>query len=324
MSNIREVAKKAGVGVATVSRAFSGKGYVAPETKKRILEVAEKLDYKPNEIARNLSSNRTGIIGIVVPDIENPFWGKFLKCVEVELYNQGFKALICNTIGISNREQDFIDFAKRKVVDGLIVGSHSLPNEAYIGLKSPVISFERDMGPGITQVCSNNAQGGRLAAEKLLKAGCKEVLQLGGTYNGHTPADQRHYEFKRIMEEAGVKVTTVGMSWDMVEYDYYRKTVENYMEVFDQVDGIFTADLGAYYALATAKKKGIKVPDQLKIIGFDGLEVTRMSDPVITTIVQDIPTLSRICVTCIVDLLNGKKVEPKYVVDVSLQEGGTV
>ena len=135
MSNIREVAKLAGVGVATVSRALSGKGYVAPETKKKILDVAEKLDYKPNEIARNLSSQRTGIIGIVVPDIENPFWGKFLKHVEIELYNQGFKALICNTIGISNREQDFVDFLKRKVVDGLIVGSHSLPNEAYVGLR---------------------------------------------------------------------------------------------------------------------------------------------------------------------------------------------
>lgn len=324
MSNIREVAKLAGVGVATVSRALSGKGYVAPETKKKILDVAEKLDYKPNEIARNLSSQRTGIIGIVVPDIENPFWGKFLKHVEIELYNQGFKALICNTIGISNREQDFVDFLKRKVVDGLIVGSHSLPNEAYVGLRQPVISFERDMGPDITQVCSNHSQGGRLAAEALLKAGCKQVLQLGGTYNGHTPADLRHYEFQKIMEEAGAKVTTVGMSWDMVEYNYYRKTMENYMEMFSQVDGIFTADIGAYYCLAIAKKKGIKVPEQLKIIGFDGLEITRMSDPTITTIVQDIPTLSRICVTCIIDSLNGKKIEPRYVVDVSMQMGGTV
>ncbi len=324
MSNIRDVAKAAGVGVATVSRAFSGKGYVAPETKKRILEVAKKLDYKPNEIARNLSSRRTGIIGIVVPDIENPFWGKYLKHVEIELHNRGYKALICNTIGISNREQDFIDFMQRKAIDGLIVGSHSLGNEAYAGLKQPVVSFERDMGPGITQVCSNHTQGGQLAAQELLKAGCKQVLQLGGTYNGHTPADQRHYEFKRIMEAAGVEVTTVEMSWDMVEYNHYRSTMENYMEMFSQVDGIFTADIGAYFCLAFAKKKGIKVPEELKIIGFDGLEITRMSDPIITTIVQDIPVLARISATCIIDLIKGKKMEAKYIVDVSLQRGGTV
>jgi len=324
MSSIREVAKLAGVGVGTVSRALSGKGYVATETKERILEIAERLDYKPNEIAKNLSSKHTGIIGIVVPDIENPFWGRFLKYVEIELYNHDYKALICNTIGVSNREQDFIDLMKRKAVDGLIVGSHSLKNEAYIGLKQPVISFERDMGPDIPQVCSNHAQGGRIAAETLLKAGCRQVIQLGGTFNGHTPADERHYEFQRVMEAAGAQVKTIEMSWDMVGYDHYRKTMETYMEMFSQVDGIFTADIGAYFCLSFAKKKGIKVPEQLKIIGFDGIEITRMSDPIITTIVQDIPTLSRICVTSMIDLLNGKKVKPKYMVDVSMQKGGTV
>ncbi|HHU72541.1 MAG TPA: LacI family DNA-binding transcriptional regulator, partial [Clostridiales bacterium] len=256
MSSIREVAKLAGVGVGTVSRALSGKGYVATETKERILEIAERLDYKPNEIAKNLSSKHTGIIGIVVPDIENPFWGRFLKYVEIELYNHDYKALICNTIGVSNREQDFIDLMKRKAVDGLIVGSHSLKNEAYIGLKQPVISFERDMGPDIPQVCSNHAQGGRIAAETLLKAGCRQVIQLGGTFNGHTPADERHYEFQRVMEAAGAQVKTIEMSWDMVGYDHYRKTMETYMEMFSQVDGIFTADIGAYFCLSFAKKKG--------------------------------------------------------------------
>ena len=324
MPSIRDVAKEAGVGVGTVSRALSGKGYVAPETKKKILEIAKKLDYNPNEIAKNLASKRTGIIGIVVPDIENPFWGKFLKYTEIELYNNGFKALICNTIGVSNREQDFIDLMKRKVIDGLIVAAHSLNNEAYQGLKRPVISFERDMGPNIPQVCSNHKQGGRLAAEKLLKAGCKQVIQLGGTYNGFTPADERHYEFKRVMEAAGASVTTIGMTWDIVSYEHYRRTMENYMELFSKVDGIFTADIGAYFCLAFAKKKGIRVPEDLKIIGFDGLEITRMSDPQITTIVQDIPAMARICVECMRDMLNGQKVESKYMVDVKVQEGGTV
>ncbi|NLL73493.1 MAG: LacI family transcriptional regulator [Clostridiales bacterium] len=324
MASIREVAKEAGVGVGTVSRALNGNGYVAEETKKRILEIAKRLDYTPNEMARNLSSKRTGIIGIVVPDIENPFWGRYLKYVEIGLYNHGFKSLICNTIGVSNREQDFIDFLKRKAIDGIIVASHSLNDEAYLNLKQPVVSFERDMGPSIPQVCSNHGQGGRFAAEKLLKAGCKQVIQLGGTYNGRTPADERHHEFKRVMEAAGAHVTTIEMSWDMVEYDHYRKIMESYMELFTKVDGIFTADIGAYFCLAFAKKNGIKVPEELKIIGFDGLEITRMSDPNITTIVQDIPVLARISVECMIDMLKGKKPKAKYLVDVSVQEGGTV
>lgn len=324
MSTIRDVAKEAGVGIGTVSRALNGTGYVAEDTKRKIEEIANKLEYKPNELAKNLFHNNTGIIGIVVPDIENPFWGRFLKYTEIELYNCGYKALICNTIGVSNREQEFVDILKRNAMDGIIAAAHSLEDKSYRGLKSPVISFERDMGPDIPRVCSNHAQGGRLAAETLLEAGCKKVVQLGGTYDGHTPADERHYEFRRIMEEAGVHVTTVEMSWNMVSYDYYRSVMENYMEIFSRADGVFTVDIGAYFCLEFAKKRGIKVPEDLKIIGYDGLEISRMSDPHITTIVQDIPMMARTCVKCMMDMLKGKKIDMEHIIDVSLQRGGTV
>jgi len=232
--------------------------------------------------------------------------------------------LICNTIGDSNREQDFIDILKRNVMDGLITAVHSIGDEAYQDLKRPVVSCERDMGPSIPLVCSNHLQGGRMAAEALLAAGCRKVVQMGGTYNGRTPADDRHYEFKRVMEEAGVHVTTIEMSWRMVSYDYYRNMMNQYMEMYSHADGVFVADIGAYFCLANAKKRGIKVPEELKIIGYDGLEITRMAEPKITTIVQDIPLMARTCVNCMMGLLEGRQVESRNVIDVKLQKGGTV
>ena len=142
MASIRDVAKKAGVGVGTVSRALNGTGYVAEDTKAKILAVAAELDYQPNELARNLFRNRTGIIGIVVPDMENPFFSKLLKHMEIQLYKNGYKAMICNTIEISNREQDFIDMLRQNVMDGIITGAHSLHNP--VKFLVPVIGGRMD------------------------------------------------------------------------------------------------------------------------------------------------------------------------------------
>ena len=103
MASIRDVAKQAGVGVGTVSRALNGTGYVSPDTKKKIEKAAEKLGYTPNELARNLYRNRTGIVGVMVPDLDHPFFSCLAKHIEMELYRQGYKTMICNTIGISDR-----------------------------------------------------------------------------------------------------------------------------------------------------------------------------------------------------------------------------
>lgn len=105
MASIREVAQEAGVGVGTVSRALNGSGYVSPETRKKIEKAAKKLKYTPNELARNLYHNKTGIVGVIVPDLEHPFFSSLVKHIEMELYEQGYKTMICNTVGISRREQ---------------------------------------------------------------------------------------------------------------------------------------------------------------------------------------------------------------------------
>lgn len=323
MASIREVAKKAGVGVGTVSRALNGSGYVAEETKARILSIARELDYKPNELARNLFRNRTGIIGIIVPDMENPFFGKLLKYMEIELYKNGYKAIICNTIEISNREQDFIDMLKQNVMDGIITGAHSLQDDAYLNLNKPVVAMDRDLGPAIPLVHSDHKKGGRLAAELFLEAGCRNVLQFGGSFGVHTPSNDRHKEFRRVMEEHGASVKTVEMAWNMMEYDYYRKVMAQYMDIYCEVDGVFTTDIGALYCLNMANQRGIKVPSELHIIGYDAVDMTRLFSPELTSIAQNIPGLARTCVDVMMDLLDDKPVAMEHILDVSIQRGGT-
>ncbi len=324
MANIREVARKAGVGVGTVSRALNGSGYVAEDTRDRILATARELDYKPNELARNLFRNQTGIVGIIVPDMENPFFSKLLKNMEIELYKNGYKAMICNTISISNREQDFIDMLKQNVMDGIITAAHSLRDDAYARIQKPVVAMDRRIGPGIPVIHSDHKTGGRLAAELLLEAGCHEVIQFGGAQGVNTPSNDRHTEFSRVMAEAGVKVQNVEMAWNIMEYDYYRKQMAQYMDLYREVDGVFSTDVGALYCMDMAARRGIRVPEDLHIVGYDAVDMTRLFSPGLTAIAQDIPGLARCCVNTMMDLLDGKTVEMEQVLPVSVQKGGTV
>ena len=129
MSSIRDVAKEAGVGVGTVSRALNHTGYVSPSTRKKIEKAARKLEYTPNELARNLYRNRSGIVGLIVPDLDHPFFACLTRNIEMELYRQGYKTMICNAVGISDREREYLDMLERNMVDGLITGSHILDGE---------------------------------------------------------------------------------------------------------------------------------------------------------------------------------------------------
>ena len=132
MASIRDVARKAGVGVGTVSRVLNGTGYVSADTRKKIESAIEELQYKPNELARNLFRNKTGIVGILVPDVDHPFFSSYVRQTEAALYEMGYKTLIGNTIGISNREREFLDMLDRNMVDGIITGSHTLEGDEYL------------------------------------------------------------------------------------------------------------------------------------------------------------------------------------------------
>ena len=126
MAGIRDVAREAHVGIGTVSRYLNGSGYVSEESRNRIETAIKTLDYQPNELARNLYRNRSGIIGVIVPDLEHPFFAKLSKYIEINLYERNYKTMICNTVGISNREKEYLKMLERNVVDGIIAAAHTL------------------------------------------------------------------------------------------------------------------------------------------------------------------------------------------------------
>ena len=223
MPTIKDVAEKAGVGIATVSRAMNGTGYVSARSREKIEKAIRELHYIPNERARNLSRKQTGIIGVLIPDFQTPFYASFLRQVEMELYNHGYRTMVCNTVKHSDREAAYVEMLDRNMLDGLITCAWSAEAEVYRHMDKPIVSMDHNLGEGIPLIHSDHKTGGRIAAEHLLEKGCKRVLQLGDYFPVYTPSNDRYREFHRIMDEAGVEVRQLDLEWTRLDYEYYEK-----------------------------------------------------------------------------------------------------
>lgn len=325
MAGIRDVAVYAGVGVGTVSRALNKTGYVSEETRKKIDEAVKALNYQPNELARNLYRNRSGIIGVIVPDLENPFFAKFMKYTEMELYRYGYRAVVCNTVEISNRVEEMIHLMEKNVLDGLIVGVDPPDEKILKRLKKPVVSMDRNWGEKVPVITSDSKKGGRLIAEQIMESGCRNILMIEGRTYIRQPFEERGKGVKQILREHGISVISAEIEWNVLSYEYYAQMVEKYLDLFDDVDAVYAGDLLAVACMAVAEKRGIQIPEELKIIGYDGLDIGKFVNPPLTTVKQNIPQMAKCCVDTIMHLLDGDtEIEMKQICDVELIKGGTM
>ncbi len=323
MASIREVAQEAGVGVGTVSRALNGSGYVSPETRKKIEKAAKKLKYTPNELARNLYHNKTGIVGVIVPDLEHPFFSALVKHIEMELYEQGYKTMICNTVGISRREQEYLDMLERNMVDGIITASHGLEVEEYRKQAKPIVSIDRDLGAQIPLIGCDHAKGGKLAAELMLKAHRKKVFLVSGI-PPKVMANDRYVTFMKILEENGVTVLQEVMEWNIFSWDAHYHMAEEIFRLHPDIDGIFGGDLAALACLNVAQRRGIRIPEDISIVGFDAMTPSNIVYPRLTAIRQNVELLAEISVNTLLDMVEQRKNVPhRLILDVEIQCGGT-
>ncbi len=344
MATIREIAREAGVGLGTASRALQGSGCVSEEKRKRVREAAERLGYVPpggdgkkkkQPSERGTGGRRTsgagqkgaagdgGAIGVLLPDVSLPFYGNYLKYVQLELENAGYRTMIFNTLGQQRRVAETLALLGEGLLDGLIMNADAAEDELAQMDAGRVVSFERMLGNGIPLVASDHRRGGQLAAKLLISSGCKNVMIIGARH--HTPvyADIRIGECSRILKKHNIPVTGVEIRSEDYSFQSCGELISEYLDRYPWVDGIFTDDVEAYCALSQAKKRGIRVPRDLKIVGYDGSEITRMIEPQVTTIAQNMPMLARTSVEVLLKKLNGQETEERYLIPVEIQKGGT-
>ncbi len=298
-----DVARLAGVSQAAVSRTFTPGASVSAEVKQQVLDAAEQLGYRPNAIARSLITNSTNIIGIVLIRFTNPYYWQIFKEFTQKLQDLGYSTLLLNAAQDQDVEQT-LPTALQYHVDGLIITSATLSSKladecARTG--TPVVLFNRyEMGTTANAVCCDNVGGGKIVANAFLDAGYERLAYIAGEDESSTNRD-REQGFTRQLQTRG---HTLAFKESGNEYTYEAgyAAAKRILQNDIPPDAIFCAsDLMAMGALNAAKELGLKIPDDLGIIGFDDIKMVTWPGYGITTVRQ--PT-DRMVDTAIEVLLN--------------------
>lgn len=322
MSTIKDVAQLAGVAVTTVSRVLNNRGYISKETRKKVEDAMKKLNYEPNEVARSLYRKKSNIIGLIIPDVSHPFFAKLANYVEYYAYEKGYKILLCNSYKDKIKEKDYINMLKRNQVDGIIMGSHTLETAEYSKQKLPIITFDRNISENIPFITSDNYKGGFLATKLLIEKGCKKLAHISGPLELNTPANKRYVAFMDVVKENNVEYVIKQTKLDT--FENYTKLVRKMFEEYPDIDGIFaSSDMIAASIIQVANSIGKEITKELKIVGYDDVDIASLIDPQITTIRQPLRQMGEMAVKLLIDEINGKDVKIENVLPIELIERKT-
>ncbi len=323
MAKIKDVAKLAGVSTSTVSLVLNHKGYVSAATRAKVEAAVRELHYVPSEVGRNLSLNRTNLIGVIIPDVAHPFFAALLHEIEIALYQYGYKTMICSTGEKKNAELAFLEMLRRHTMDGLIIGAHALHLESYEHIHLPVIAFDRYLCDEIPIVRADHRQGGQMAAEALLKRGPRHVVQITSAPTTHTTAHEHEDIFAQHIRQAGVRLDTVVIPANVLRPKDFANAAREIFERYPDADAISGADLGAISALREAVRRGRRCPEDISIVAYDGTYLTRLGPQTMAAVVQPIADLGRRAAEAIVRRIRHEELPSLAPLPMTFQRGET-
>jgi LacI family transcriptional regulator, repressor for deo operon, udp, cdd, tsx, nupC, and nupG len=302
--NIREVAQAAKVSVATVSRALQMPGVVAPSTRARVQAAVERLGYRPNAQARMLRTARTHVIVALVPDISNPFFAEVIRGIEQVAHQNGYSVLLGDTQNSRAREKVYAELLETKQADGLITLMPHIPPLSMAGPLPIVNACEYVKDKSVTSVYVDNEAAADEAVTYLLTLGHRDIAFVTGPMDSPISVD-RDRGYERALQRAGIKrdrrLTAVG--------DF---SVEAGIRAVDSLlaKQPFTAvfcsnDEMAIGAMRSIKSKGLKVPQDISVVGFDDIRFSRYTDPPLTTVAQPKDELGREAMNMLIEMLSG-------------------
>lgn len=283
MVTIKDVANKAGVSVATVSRVINETGYVHADTRKKVEAAVEQLKYTPNEVARSLYKRKSKLIGLLLPDITNPYFPQLARGVEDGMQENDYRIIFGNSDENEKKEQEYIQTFVQNNVVGVISSTNYPESDIYSELNIPVVFLDRTSSDS-PSVYSDGRKGGRLAAQEIIMRGSKRVTLMQGPVHIR-PAQDRYQGAVEVLEESGLIYNVIQTSsFSFAEAELWAK------ELFNKhldTDGVIASnDIVATAVLHEALRLGKSVPGDVQIIGFDDIPLSSLLSPSLSTIHQ--------------------------------------
>lgn len=292
MVSIREVARLAQVSPATVSRVINGTARVDDEKKERVLRVISETGFVPNEVARSLFKKSAKMIGLILPSIKNPFFTQMASAIEKTADAYGYRLILCNTGNNVEKEISALQMLTSMNADGIILTTSNEQMHEYIeSSKIPVIITDRRLAiDAASYVHSDHYEGGRQAANHLIDCGCKNIVCIKGPQD-ISSARARYEGYSNVCNERNIKIRTIDCDYD---FNAGMEVTEELLKKYPDVDGIIACnDIVAISVYKVLHKKGIKVPDDIQLIGFDNINLSELLTPELTTIAQPIEAIGK-------------------------------
>jgi len=316
MATINDVAKLSGLSKTTVSRVINGSPLVKPEKRARVLQAMKDLGYTPNPSARRLRGSITTTIGVLVPRLTNPFFAGLVDTIEREAQRYGYRVLISQSNEEAEKEKTFLDLLKTKQIDGVILTS--VINDwsdvvPYLSYGPIVLCNEQIDQTDIPVIRPDQEYGAYLGAQHLVNKGHERIgYCTGGDFSPTSKGRDRNQGFKSALREADV---TLNPNWVFT----HRHTIEDGKVVFqewsrlrERPSAIFAnSDEVACGIILAAKETGIRIPEDLAVIGFDDQPIAQIIDPPLTTIHQPVQGMGQRAVLSLLRQLSPEESEIK-------------
>jgi LacI family transcriptional regulator len=296
-ATIADVAAKAGVSTATVSRVLAGVGRARPETQARVLEAAQALDYRPSEVARSLKRRSTQTLGLIITDIENPYFPQLVRSVEDAARAAGYSVLLCNAADDPDREASYLDLLVDRRVDGLVIAASSLGVRQGDWLTAPPIPvvLVNTAAPdvGLPAIMSDNEGGGRLVAQHLIDLGHRRFGYLMPPPR-NVDAPDRIAGVRAALAAAGCPPEALTITDGEALVGGGEQAALDLLDRAPDTTAIVAYnDLMAIGALRALRRRGRRVPADVSVVGFDDVAVAAYVDPALTTISQRTDEMGR-------------------------------
>ena len=310
---IKDVANETGLSIATVSYAMSGKKVLPPETVKLVTDAIEKLGYVKNISASSLVSNKSNLIGVVIPQtepgramvFENPFYSEMLSSIEYNARLQGYHVIVSGT----NADEKYFNLAKQRNMDGVIViGAYS--EDFYEGLERsniPIVLVDSYLeNHEYKEVKLDEVYGGYLATKYLIQHGHKKIAFMSGKIKDGGVSEKRYQGYIKAIQESGIPVNSKYVFNGNVDFEEAGVLARKIVEETDCTAIFCMADIMAVGAIKELNRMNVKIPEEMSVIGFDNLNIANYCTPGLTTIGQDIFKKGKMAVDLLCKAIDGK------------------
>ena len=321
---MRDVAEQAGVSVTTVSHVINTSRPVSDELQTRVHSAMQALGYKPNRLARSLRQGRTYTIGMIVPDSANPFFAEVARGIEDTTFGHGYSLILCNSDGDLEKELFYADHLAEKQVDGILfiaAGVSSEHIELLHDRQIPVVVVDRNLPDvAVDAVLTDNRGGGCLATNHLIELGHRRIACITGP-SDITPSAERVAGYRQAMQKAGLPIDESLILRGSFNYENGYQAAQTLLSRSPRPTAIFASnDLMAVGVLSAANQRGLRVPEDLSVIGYDDVRLASFTVPLLTTVQQPKHEIGVLAATWLLERIDQPDTPPrKQLLKVSLQ-----